>query len=101
MSKGIMEQFKKQNLLVSSGIKELSVNVLTTGFWSVSLTFCMFVSFKSYAPVDAFWIVGRPSHSVILCNLPPEISACCEIFKEFYNNVSPVAKAPLPPYVDS
>jgi hypothetical protein len=52
MSKGIMEQFKKQNLLVSSGIKELSVNVLTTGFWSVSLTFaCLF---KSYAPVDAF-----------------------------------------------
>jgi hypothetical protein len=36
MSKDTMEQFKKQKLLVGGGIKELNVNVLTTGFWCVS-----------------------------------------------------------------
>jgi cullin 3 len=61
MSKDTMEQFKKQRLLGGGGIKELNVNVLTTGFW--------------------------PSQSVTPCNLPPEISSCCEIFKEFYLNM--------------
>jgi cullin 3 len=61
LSADTMESFKsflkgsENNLL---GGVDLSVNVLTTGFW--------------------------PTQSTAKCNLPVEILKCCEVFKKFY-----------------
>lgn len=61
LSSDTMEGFKnyvqQQGSDLLSGI-DLSVHVLTTGFW--------------------------PTQSATKCNLPPEIIKCCEVFKKYY-----------------
>lgn len=61
LSSDTMESFKaflKSNDSGLLGGVDLSVNVLTTGFW--------------------------PTQSTAKCNLPAEILKCCEVFKKFY-----------------
>jgi len=61
-SAATMEKFKSSKEWNQTHGVTLSVHILTTGFW--------------------------PAQSASKCNLPSELSTCCEVFKKFYLDVN-------------